>query len=107
MITVIPTAALKEGETVTMKCTSSGNPVPMISWKKMKANGESEKISKNATLTIWNLKSEDLGLYECEAYNQFGKEEKAVKLFVQGLQNKMEIMFFWFMYFRSRSSFEE
>ncbi|NXR21436.1 VCAM1 protein, partial [Cinclus mexicanus] len=85
MITVVPTAALKEGETVTMKCTSSGNPAPVIFWKKKKATGESEKIYKNATLTIWNLKSQDLGLYECEAYNQFGKEEKAVKLYVQGL----------------------
>ncbi|NWV14902.1 VCAM1 protein, partial [Ptilonorhynchus violaceus] len=83
MITVIPTAAVKEGETVTMKCTSSGNPSPVITWKKKKATGESEKISKNATLTIQNLNSQDLGLYECEAYNQFGKEEKAVKLYVQ------------------------
>ncbi|NXI81780.1 VCAM1 protein, partial [Rhipidura dahli] len=83
MITVIPTAALKEGETVTMKCTSSGNPAPVISWKKKSDTGESEKISKNATLTIQNLKSQDLGLYECEAYNLFGKEEKAVKLYVQ------------------------
>ncbi|XP_005422158.1 vascular cell adhesion protein 1 [Geospiza fortis] len=82
MITVFP-AALKEGETVTMKCTSSGNPAPVISWKKKKATGESEKISKNATITIQNLKNQDLGLYECEAYNQFGKEEKAVELFVQ------------------------
>ncbi|NXB97445.1 VCAM1 protein, partial [Vidua chalybeata] len=88
MITVFPTAALKEGETVTMKCTSSGNPAPVISWKKKKATGESEKISKNATITIENLKSQDLGLYECEAYNQFGKEEKAVKLYIQvPLQN--------------------
>ncbi|XP_008628461.1 PREDICTED: vascular cell adhesion protein 1 isoform X1 [Corvus brachyrhynchos] len=83
MITVISTAALKEGETVTMKCTSSGNPAPVISWKKKKATGESEKIFRNATLTIQNLKSQDLGLYECEAYNPFGKEEKSVKLHVQ------------------------
>ncbi|KAF2984522.1 hypothetical protein EK904_003468, partial [Melospiza melodia maxima] len=82
MITVFP-AALKEGETVTMKCTSSGNPAPVISWKKKKATGESEEISKNATITIHNLKSQDLGLYECEAYNQFGKEKKAVELYVQ------------------------
>ncbi|KAM3668752.1 vascular cell adhesion protein 1 [Ammospiza maritima maritima] len=82
MITVFP-AALKEGETVTMKCTSSGNPAPVISWKKKKATGESKEISKNATITIHNLKSQDLGLYECEAYNQFGKEEKAVELYVQ------------------------
>ncbi|NWY96336.1 VCAM1 protein, partial [Loxia curvirostra] len=84
VITVFP-AALKEGETVTIKCTSSGNPAPVISWKKKKATGESEKISENATITIQNLKSQDLGLYECEAYNQFGKEEKAVELYVPGL----------------------
>ncbi|NXS22464.1 VCAM1 protein, partial [Mystacornis crossleyi] len=92
MITVIPTAVLKEGETVTMKCTSSGNPPPVISWNKKKATGESEKISKNATLTIQNLKSQDLGLYECEAYNQFGKEEKAVELYVQGLLEEPDQM---------------
>ena len=84
MISVIPATAVKEGETVTMKCTSSGNPAPVISWKKKATTGESEKIFKGATLTIQNIKSQDLGLYECEAYNRFGKEEKAVKLLVQG-----------------------
>ncbi|NXV49195.1 VCAM1 protein, partial [Uria aalge] len=83
MISVIPAAAVKEGETVTMKCTSSGNPAPVISWKKKKATGEYEKIFKDATLTIQSVKSQDLGLYECEAYNQFGKEEKVVNLLVQ------------------------
>ncbi|NWU67457.1 VCAM1 protein, partial [Pterocles burchelli] len=83
MISVIPATAVKEGETVTMKCTSSGSPAPVISWKKKTATGESEKIFPDATLTIQNIKSQDLGLYECEAYNQFGKEEKAVELLVQ------------------------
>ncbi|XP_062462136.1 vascular cell adhesion protein 1 isoform X3 [Pezoporus occidentalis] len=83
MISVIPATAVKEGETVIMKCTSSGNPAPVISWKKKKTTGEPEKIYTDATLTIKNIKSQDLGLYECEAYNQFGKEEKDVKLLVQ------------------------
>ncbi|XP_035758774.1 vascular cell adhesion protein 1 [Egretta garzetta] len=83
MISVIPATAVKEGETVTMKCHSSGNPAPVISWKKKKATGESQKIFQGAVLTIQNVTSQDLGLYECEAYNQFGKEEKAVKLLVQ------------------------
>ncbi|XP_075281142.1 vascular cell adhesion protein 1 isoform X3 [Opisthocomus hoazin] len=87
MISVIPATAVKEGETVTMKCTSSGNPAPVISWKKKTVTGEPEKIFKDATLTIQNIKSQDLGLYECEAYNQFGKEEKAVKLLVEGEHN--------------------
>uniref|UniRef100_A0A8B9F4X7 Ig-like domain-containing protein n=1 Tax=Amazona collaria TaxID=241587 RepID=A0A8B9F4X7_9PSIT len=83
VISVIPATAVKEGETVIMKCTSSGNPAPVISWKKKKSTGESEQIYTGATLTIKNIKSEDLGLYECEAYNRFGKEEKDVKLLVQ------------------------
>lgn len=84
MISVIPATAVKEGETVMMKCTSSGNPAPVISWKKKTATGELEKMFKDATLPIQNVKSQDMGLYECEAYNQFGREEKAVKLLVQG-----------------------
>ncbi|NWU95949.1 VCAM1 protein, partial [Upupa epops] len=83
MISVIPATAVKEGESVMMNCTSSGNPAPTIFWKKKKATGESEKIFKGATLTIQNIRIQDLGLYECEAYNQFGKEEKVVKLLVQ------------------------
>uniref|UniRef100_A0A8B9M9B9 Vascular cell adhesion molecule 1 n=1 Tax=Accipiter nisus TaxID=211598 RepID=A0A8B9M9B9_9AVES len=83
VISVIPATAVKEGETVMMKCTSSGNPAPVISWKKKTATGELEKMFKNATLPIQNVKSQDMGLYECEAYNQFGREEKAVKLLVQ------------------------
>uniref|UniRef100_A0A8C6YZZ7 Vascular cell adhesion molecule 1 n=1 Tax=Nothoprocta perdicaria TaxID=30464 RepID=A0A8C6YZZ7_NOTPE len=83
VISVIPAAVVKEGETVTMKCSSSGNPTPVISWKKKTATGESEKIFEDATLTIENIKSQDLGLYECEARNQFGGEERAVKLLVQ------------------------
>ncbi|KAM6262876.1 vascular cell adhesion protein 1 isoform 3-T3 [Spheniscus humboldti] len=92
MISVIPATAVKEGETVMMKCTSSGNPAPVISWKKKNATGQTEKIFKDATLTIQNIKSQDLGLYECEAYNQFGKEEKAVKLLVQGRLEKPDQM---------------
>ncbi|XP_067997138.1 vascular cell adhesion protein 1 isoform X2 [Melanerpes formicivorus] len=84
MISIIPAAVVKEGETVTMECTSSGNPAPLISWKKKESSGESEKIFKEATLTIQNIKIQDLGLYECEAYNKFGKEEKSVNLLVQG-----------------------
>ncbi|XP_065525611.1 vascular cell adhesion protein 1 isoform X3 [Lathamus discolor] len=95
MISVIPATAVKEGETVIMKCTSSGNPAPVISWKKKKTTGEPEKIYTDATLTIKNIKSQDLGLYECEAYNQFGKEEKDVKLLVQ--EGKLFLLALYFI----------
>ncbi|XP_029889568.1 vascular cell adhesion protein 1 isoform X2 [Aquila chrysaetos chrysaetos] len=92
MISVIPATAVKEGETVIMKCTSSGNPAPVISWKKKTATGELEKMFKDATLPIQNVKSQDMGLYECEAHNQFGREEKAVRLLVQGRLEKTDQM---------------
>ncbi|XP_010155998.1 PREDICTED: vascular cell adhesion protein 1-like, partial [Eurypyga helias] len=82
-ISVVPAAAVKEGETVTMTCTSSGNPAPVISWKKKAATGELEKTFEDAVLTIQNVRHQDSGLYECDAYNHFGKERKSVKLLVQ------------------------
>ncbi|NWI87014.1 VCAM1 protein, partial [Pitta sordida] len=92
-ISVSPATAVKEGETVMVKCSSSGNPPPVISWKKKKANGETEKIFKNATWTMQNLRIQDLGIYECEAFNQFGKEEKVVELFVQArLENTAQML---------------
>ncbi|KAM9620912.1 vascular cell adhesion protein 1 isoform 5-T7 [Morphnus guianensis] len=57
MISVIPATAVKEGETVMMKCTSSGNPAPVISWKKKTATGELEKMFKDATLHIQNVQN--------------------------------------------------
>ncbi|NWW93529.1 VCAM1 protein, partial [Rhynochetos jubatus] len=83
VISVVPAVSVKEEETVMMTCSSSGNPAPVISWKKKAATGELEKTFEDATLTIQNVRHQDSGLYECEAYNHFGKEAKAVKLLVQ------------------------
>uniref|UniRef100_A0A8C3IV92 Vascular cell adhesion molecule 1 n=1 Tax=Chrysemys picta bellii TaxID=8478 RepID=A0A8C3IV92_CHRPI len=83
-VSVTPSTTVKEGGAVTMTCTSYGNPSPKISWTKHSISGESQFLSENATLTINNVKAEDLGLYECEGVNQFGREKKTVDLIVQG-----------------------
>ncbi|KAH1165991.1 hypothetical protein KIL84_015163 [Mauremys mutica] len=82
-VSVTPSATVKEGGAVTMTCTSSGNPAPKISWTKHLISGVSQFLSENATLTINNVKAEDLGLYQCEGVNQFGREKKTVDLIVQ------------------------
>nr|XP_008168827.1 vascular cell adhesion protein 1 isoform X1 [Chrysemys picta bellii] len=82
-VSVTPSTTVKEGGAVTMTCTSYGNPSPKISWTKHSISGESQFLSENATLTINNVKAEDLGLYECEGVNQFGREKKTVDLIVQ------------------------
>ncbi|KAM6415425.1 vascular cell adhesion protein 1 [Rhynochetos jubatus] len=92
VISVVPAVSVKEEETVMMTCSSSGNPAPVISWKKKAATGELEKTFEDATLTIQNVRHQDSGLYECEAYNHFGKEAKAVKLLVQGRLEKPDRM---------------
>uniref|UniRef100_A0A8C3IRK5 Vascular cell adhesion molecule 1 n=1 Tax=Chrysemys picta bellii TaxID=8478 RepID=A0A8C3IRK5_CHRPI len=86
-VSVTPSTTVKEGGAVTMTCTSYGNPSPKISWTKHSISGESQFLSENATLTINNVKAEDLGLYECEGVNQFGREKKTVDLIVQGVYN--------------------
>ncbi|XP_039342326.1 vascular cell adhesion protein 1-like isoform X4 [Mauremys reevesii] len=82
-VSVTPSATVKEGGAVTMTCTSYGNPAPKISWTKHLISGVSQFLSENATLTINNVKAEDLGLYQCEGVNQFGRETKTVDLIVQ------------------------
>ncbi|TFK02552.1 5'-AMP-activated protein kinase subunit gamma-2 [Platysternon megacephalum] len=82
-VSVTPSTTVKEGGAVTMTCTSYGNPAPKISWTKHLISGELQFLSENATLTINNVKAEDLGLYECEGVNQFGREKKTVDLIVQ------------------------
>ncbi|XP_039339316.1 vascular cell adhesion protein 1-like isoform X2 [Mauremys reevesii] len=83
-VSATPSATVKEGGAVTMTCTSPGNPAPKISLTKHLISGVSQFLSEDATLTINNVKAEDLGLYECEGINQFGREKKTVDLIVQG-----------------------
>ncbi|KAG6934219.1 vascular cell adhesion molecule 1 [Chelydra serpentina] len=82
-VSVTPSTTVREGGAVTMTCTSYGNPSPKISWTKHLISGESHFLSEDATLTINNVKTEDLGLYECEGVNQFGRERKTVDLIVE------------------------
>ncbi|XP_074859273.1 vascular cell adhesion protein 1 isoform X2 [Carettochelys insculpta] len=82
-VSVTPSNTVREGDTVIMTCTSNGNPSPEVSWTKHLISGESQFLSKDATLTIKNAKADDLGLYVCAGVNQFGREKKTVELIVQ------------------------
>uniref|UniRef100_A0A8D2IPK3 Vascular cell adhesion molecule 1 n=1 Tax=Varanus komodoensis TaxID=61221 RepID=A0A8D2IPK3_VARKO len=82
-ISVTPSNTVKEGETVTMVCSTYGNPTPKVSWKKQLVNGDSQLIQKTATLTIKNARAEDNGRYWCEAVNLFGKHRNAAEITIQ------------------------
>ena len=56
------------GETLTLNCSATGDPEPVMNWKKQEAQlpvGRSQQI--NGGLVIRNVKKEDAGNYICGA----------------------------------------
>ena len=89
-----PTAQQKElktivrlGEDVKIQCPISGNPTPIIEWKK---GGETIDYSwirirtKGKQLRIKKSQEDDTGLYICKGVNGFGNVEVRVDLIVIG-----------------------
>ena len=59
------------GDTLTLNCSASGDPQPVISWKRQGAAlpvGRSHRT--NIVLTIRDLRDEDSGNYMCSATSQ-------------------------------------
>ncbi|XP_006830973.1 PREDICTED: vascular cell adhesion protein 1 isoform X1 [Chrysochloris asiatica] len=82
-ISVSPSTSLQEGDSVTMMCSSDGLPVPEIFWSKELDNGDLQRLSGNATLTLIAMRMEDSGIYVCEGVNPIGNSRKEVELIVQ------------------------
>lgn len=82
-VSVHPSTRLREGDSVTMTCSSEGLPAPEIVWSKKLDNGNLQLLSGNATLTLIAMKMEDSGTYICEGVNQIGRNRKEVELIVQ------------------------
>ena len=56
------------GDTLTLNCSATGDPKPVISWKRLGAAfpvGRSHRT--NEALVVSNLKEEDAGIYVCVA----------------------------------------
>ncbi|RUS85660.1 hypothetical protein EGW08_006536 [Elysia chlorotica] len=70
----------KAGETVKLPCEAEGDPAPEYSWTKneidFQPSGNKARIVKlpnSGTLVFNSPKDEDEGLYQCTAYNSFGR----------------------------------
>ena len=67
-----------EGDTVTLSCNATGNPLPTISWTRngspVTASGRISFSDDKKQLTITNVNRTDSGEYRCVASNELGSD---------------------------------
>ncbi|XP_069758660.1 immunoglobulin superfamily containing leucine-rich repeat protein 2 [Narcine bancroftii] len=94
-------AGFFEGHSLTLHCSSTGNPLPQIKWKVQKANSQVNEakateggrvlaagkedqerlaVLKNGTLLIPRLTQSDEGIYTCLATNPMGSNESSLEV---------------------------
>ncbi|XP_042610836.1 B-cell receptor CD22-like isoform X2 [Cyprinus carpio] len=72
---------VKEGDSVTLSCSSAGGPDVSFTWFKKE---KTEKAQQMSNLTLISVKPEDSGEYYCEAKNKHGaKESNIIKIDVK------------------------
>ncbi|XP_078665042.1 hemicentin-2-like [Branchiostoma floridae x Branchiostoma belcheri] len=64
----------KEGDPLTLTCTSDGNPVPTFTWTKQ---GGAGLLPTGSVVQIQSLSREDAGTYSCTASNGIGNPQAA------------------------------
>ncbi|XP_056011083.1 kin of IRRE-like protein 3 isoform X2 [Ostrea edulis] len=71
-------------KSVTLTCNATGNPQPQIRWQR---SDNPAPLSETTTLTISNIRRQDLGMYICEAsalYGAFTTKKLDVYLLLKG-----------------------
>uniref|UniRef100_A0A8C5S1F6 Immunoglobulin superfamily member 9 n=1 Tax=Laticauda laticaudata TaxID=8630 RepID=A0A8C5S1F6_LATLA len=77
---------IQDQKSVTLSCLATGNPPPLVSWKRDSQtidNGNEMQV-KNGTLFIYRVERTLAGLYSCHATNQEGSLIHTTRLLVQG-----------------------
>ncbi|KAI5091260.1 secreted immunoglobulin domain 4 precursor, partial [Silurus meridionalis] len=69
-----------EEQTVTMHCSATGVPTPVIEWSKLRAPLPWQHRVEGGTLTLSNVGRQDSGQYICNATNSVGYSEAYVQL---------------------------
>ncbi|XP_062508828.1 peroxidasin homolog isoform X2 [Corticium candelabrum] len=68
------------GDDVKLDCSTSGYPIPTITWSRVDDLPKSSKIEKNGTLILRNVTQSDVGQYICTAQNDIGKKTHSLTL---------------------------
>ncbi|KAG9482678.1 hypothetical protein GDO78_011370 [Eleutherodactylus coqui] len=71
------------GETATLRCSATGNPIPTITWSKLRAPLPWQHQIVNNSLIIPRVAQQDSGQYICNASNADGHSEVFITLDVE------------------------
>ncbi|XP_053254148.1 sialic acid-binding Ig-like lectin 16 [Podarcis raffonei] len=74
---------VREGDTVNLLCEAQGKPFPSITWMKNNKPLNNHMQGSKETLQLSNIKSEDAGMYQCQAENLHGSIRKNLSVIVQ------------------------
>ena len=85
-VTVSPaTQTVTENQTATFYCSASGNPRPVVTWRKISGTLGGEALSTNdGKLEIQNSSYNDTGKYICKAISALGQDQEMTSLVVEG-----------------------
>lgn len=73
------------GDELSLSCSATGDPTPIISWKRSKGTWEDERMKVNrGTLKISSLNENDFGIYICEAKVPYYTIETRTDVTVKG-----------------------
>ncbi|XP_073412366.1 MAM domain-containing glycosylphosphatidylinositol anchor protein 1 isoform X1 [Dendrobates tinctorius] len=88
-MSVNETLVVNPGENITMQCTlTGGDPPPKAVWSHAPKPMPPNSLSKGGNLTIWNIRTEDSGFYNCTAINNVGNPaKKTVNVLVRSMRN--------------------
>ncbi|XP_006015050.1 vascular cell adhesion protein 1 isoform X2 [Alligator sinensis] len=75
--------AVKEGDSVTISCTSTGNPAVHIVLKKKMGDVDQVLDSEGGNYTIDRTQMEHAGVYKCESRNELGQQFQNITLNVK------------------------
>ncbi|XP_072919491.1 vascular cell adhesion protein 1-like isoform X2 [Hemitrygon akajei] len=76
-------SAVKEGDYVTISCTTHSNPPARLVLRRNLTSGQTELKSENGTFSIRAVQLADGGWYQCEASNDLGTQTIHTELIVQ------------------------
>uniref|UniRef100_A0A8C1LK05 Vascular cell adhesion molecule 1b n=1 Tax=Cyprinus carpio TaxID=7962 RepID=A0A8C1LK05_CYPCA len=86
LIEASPQSILKEGDSVSISCKSSGVPVTRVVLSR-RVDGEKKELMSSegaeTSVPLFSVKLADSGVFVCEAINEYGRQETTLNLTVE------------------------